>query len=121
MPSPPPPSPPPPPPLPAVGGHSRRRRRRQRLLDNVQRPLPPAATWTDQNSFHVQRGPLTAQVVRRQDRRYNHMRIDQFLYEANILLPRDRYIHAQSSMLPFLDDLVHEVTKKILNYLSCHL
>jgi hypothetical protein len=60
-------------------------------------------------TFTIQRGPLSARVVQRRDRRYNHLRIDEFLYEADIAWPRNQLIRAQSSVLPMLDQLIHEV------------
>jgi hypothetical protein len=60
-------------------------------------------------TFTIQRGPLSARVVQRRDRRYNHLRIDEFLYEADIAWPRNQLIRAQSAVLPMLDQLIHEV------------
>jgi hypothetical protein len=60
-------------------------------------------------TFTIQRGPLSARVVQRRDRRYNYLRIDEFLYEADIAWPRNQLIRAQSAVLPMLDQLIHEV------------
>jgi hypothetical protein len=107
--------------------------KRRRLLDNNPRSSPSTTSNVPSQSvpnsinqrpalhrvmsasqlrpptFTIQRGPLSARVVQRRDRRYNHLRIDEFLYEADIAWPRNQLIRAQSSVLPMLDQLIHEV------------
>jgi hypothetical protein len=110
----PPPPPPPPPPKP---------RRRRRLLDNTsQQPQQEeeedeernnhAQPQQDRNHFEIQSGQLRANVVKRKDRRYNYLRVDEFLFEASIIWPSSNQaqIRDQLSILINLDTLIHEVS-----------